>query len=78
MVNRYTGMAPYDARKAKGLFGVKHHLELHAKHDRLYPNIDIGDKVNIYTKKKRFDTNIRAPGLLSIIISITLSRSMDR
>ena len=41
--------------KDKSLLAVKQNLELHTKHDRLHLNINIGDKVKIYTKKKRFD-----------------------
>ena len=55
MVNRSIGMTPYEARKDKNLLNVKQNLELHAKHDRLYPDINVGDKVKIYTKKKIFD-----------------------
>ena len=55
MVNRSIGMTPYEARQDKKILNVKQNLELHAKHDRLYPNINVGDKVKIYTKKKIFD-----------------------
>ena len=55
MVNRSIGMTPYEARTDKNLLTVKQKLELHAKHDRLYPDINVGDKVKIYTKKKIFD-----------------------
>ena len=53
MVNSSTGMTPYDARKERKHIDVKQNLELRAKHARKYPDINVGDKVNIYTKKKR-------------------------
>ena len=52
MVNRSKGMTPYEARADKNLLNVTQHVELHAKHDRLYPDINVGDKVKLYTKKK--------------------------
>ena len=55
MVNRSTGMTPCEARKGKHLLNVKQNLELHAKHDRLYPDINVGDKAKIFTKKKICD-----------------------
>ena len=54
MVNRSTGMTPYEAKKDKKMLNAKQHLELHARHDRLYLDINVGDKVKIYTKKKIF------------------------
>ena len=55
MVNNSTGMTPYEARKERNHIDVKQNLELRAKHTRKYPDINVGDKVKIYTKKKRFD-----------------------
>jgi hypothetical protein len=55
MINRTTHMTPYDARKPKNELEVKQHIVLKAKHNRLYPDINIGDKVKIYVKKKTFD-----------------------
>ena len=34
---------------------VKINLELHAKHKRKYPEINIGDSVRVVQKKKAFD-----------------------
>ena len=45
MINRW---------KPKNELSVKHNIILHAKHNRMYPDINIGDKVRIYTKKKTF------------------------
>ena len=55
MVNKSTGMTPYEARKERNHIDVKQNLELRAKHTRKYHDINVGDKVNIYTKKKRLD-----------------------
>ena len=53
MVNNSTGMTPYEATKERS--HITQNLELRAKHTRKYPDINVGDKVKIYTKKKRFD-----------------------
>ena len=53
MVNNSTGMTPYEARKERNRIDVKQNLELRAKHTRKYPDINVGDKVKIYTTKKR-------------------------
>ena len=55
MVNNSTGMTPCEARKERNHIHVKQNLELRAKHARTYPDINIGDNVKIYAKKKRFD-----------------------
>ena len=55
MVNNSTGMTPYEARKERNHIDVKQNLELRAKHTRKYPDINVGDKVKIYTTKKIFD-----------------------
>ena len=54
MIHRTTHMTPYDARKPKNELEVKHNIILKAKHNRKYPDINVGDKAKIYTKKKIF------------------------
>ena len=54
MVNNTTHMTLYEARKPKNQLIVENNLEAKAKRNRLYPNINVGDKVKIYTKKKTF------------------------
>ena len=54
MVNRITKLTPDKARDDKNLLTVKANLELHSNHKRKYPNIDVGDTVRIYMKKKNF------------------------
>jgi transposase InsO family protein len=46
-----TKMTPNDARKDKNILEVKNNLELHRVHKRKYPDISVGDRVKIYTKK---------------------------
>ena len=47
------GMSPNDARKAKNEAEVRDNLYKKAKHNRIYPNIEIGDMVRIYKKKDK-------------------------
>ena len=55
MVNNSTDMTPYEAKKERSHMDAKQNLELRAKHTRKYHDINLGDKVKIYNKKKRFD-----------------------
>ena len=55
MVHRVTGMTPYEAKKERNHLEIRHNLQLHAKRNRSYPDINVGDRVKIYTKKKRFE-----------------------
>ena len=55
MVHSVTGMTPYEARKPKNTLDVLQQLEMHAKRNRIYPDIHLGDHVKIYTKKKKYD-----------------------
>ena len=48
-------MTPYEARKERNHIAVKQNLELRDKRTRKYHDINVGDKVKIYTKKKIFD-----------------------
>ena len=54
MINRTTHMTPYDARKPKNQLIVQNNIIANAKRNRIYPDINVGDKVKIYTKKKLF------------------------
>ena len=47
------GMSPNDARKPKNEAEVSDNLYKKAKHNRIYPNIEIGDMVRIYKKKDK-------------------------
>ena len=55
MEHSATKMTPMQAREPKNLIKVKLHLELKRKSTRKYPDIEIGSKVKIYTKKKQFE-----------------------
>jgi hypothetical protein len=54
MVNRNTKMTPERARDKKNSMDVKLNLEIHKVKNRKYPELDVGDHVRIYTKKKNF------------------------
>jgi hypothetical protein len=58
MVHRITKMTPYDARKPKNQLIVKHNLELNAKRGRIYPDINIGDKVKNIQRKNHSIKNM--------------------
>jgi len=52
MVHSSTGFTPNDARKPQNELNVYLNMELKAKHNRKYPEINIGDRVFIYMKRK--------------------------
>ena len=54
MVNRSTKLTPNEARDKKNVLTVKTNLELHRVKKRKYPDINVGDSVRVYTKKKNF------------------------
>ena len=54
MVHRSHNMTPHDASLDKNSLNVKLKLEMNRKNNRKYPDINIGDKVKIYRKKKQF------------------------
>ena len=54
MKHRMTKMTPNDARAKKNFLEVKTNLELNRISKRKYPEINVGDSVRIYTKKKNF------------------------
>jgi hypothetical protein len=55
MVSSVTDMTPDKARDKKNTLDVKLNLEMHRVRKRKYPEIDVGSRVRIYTKKKQFD-----------------------
>jgi hypothetical protein len=48
-------MTPNEARKPENELKVETNLQLKAKHTRIYPEIEIGDKVRLYQKKTKMD-----------------------
>jgi hypothetical protein len=54
MVNRSTKLTPNEARDKKNILAVKTNLELHRVKKRKYPDVNVGDSVRVYTKKKNF------------------------
>ena len=55
LVSSITHHTPVEAMKDGNKFDVKVNLELHAKHTRKYPNINVGDMVKVYKKKDKLD-----------------------
>ena len=55
MVNRTTGLTPYDAREKKNEAHVRTMLEINAIRKRKYPDLKVGDRVKIYKKKDKLD-----------------------
>ena len=55
MTHRTTGVTPYEAKKARSHLGVKQKSQLHAKRNRSHPELNVGDKAKVYTKKGRFE-----------------------
>ena len=55
MVNRTTGLTPYEAREPKNEAHVRTMLEVNAIHKRKYPDLKVGDEVKLYHKKDKLD-----------------------
>jgi hypothetical protein len=55
MKSSVTNFTPTETRNPDNLVYVKIYLELNRKQNRRYPNIEVGDKIKIYKKKKLFD-----------------------
>jgi hypothetical protein len=51
-------MTPATAHKKENKIEVKTHIEIKAKRNRKYPDLQIGDKVKIYVKKNKFQKSI--------------------
>ena len=54
MKNTATNMTPADAKKPINIFEVKSNSEIHRIKKRIYPDVEEGDQVRVYTKKKHF------------------------
>ena len=55
MVNRTTGLTPYEATLPKNEAHVRTMLEINAIRKRKYPDLKVGDKVRLYSKKDKLD-----------------------
>ena len=51
MISSITKLTPSEAREPQDAFGVNIDLELHRRHTRKYPIIEIGDTVKLYKKR---------------------------
>ena len=47
-------MTPEDATKTENEYGVKTNLEIKARHDRRYPELEVGDVVRKFKKSEKF------------------------
>lgn len=54
MKHRMTKMTPNQARDKKNILEAKSNLEINRISKRKYPEINVGDSVRVYTKKKNF------------------------
>ena len=66
MVSSATRMTPLEARKKKNEFEVKLNISLQAKRNRTYPEVEVGDSVEIMRKtglseKERNSHWVRTP-----------------
>ena len=52
LIHSATKMTPADAAKKENELEAKNNMELRAKHNRKYPPLNVGDKVQILRKKK--------------------------
>ena len=48
-----TKFTPSDARKNMNHLAVKINMEIKAKRGRVYPDVNVGDNVKMFRKKKR-------------------------
>ena len=55
MVNRTTGLTPFQASEKKNEAHVRTMLEINAIRKRKYPAIKVGDRVKVYNKKDKLD-----------------------
>ncbi len=55
MVRSGTDMTPNDANKEENEFEAKTNMEIKRINNRKYPELNVGDKVRIYKKRKVFD-----------------------
>lgn len=52
MKHSATGLTPKDARKPSNQFKVKLNITMMGKKNRVYPELDVGDEVKIFRKRK--------------------------
>ena len=52
MKHSATGFTPKDARKPSNELKVKLHLNMNAKRKPVYPDLNVGDEVKIFRKRK--------------------------
>ena len=78
MKSSITKFTPHEAKQTDNHMDVKINLELHAKKKRKYPDINVGDSVRVYQKKKIFDKEGVPAGRQRHSRSKTYRRILDR
>ena len=53
MKHSATGFTPKEARKPSNQFKVKFNLSMKGKKNRVYPELDVGDEVEIFRKENQ-------------------------
>ena len=62
MASSITKLTPAEASEPENIFDVKLNLEIHRRHTRKYPTIEIGDKVNYIRRTIKLIKNIKVFG----------------
>jgi hypothetical protein len=53
LVSSATGYTPADAKKPQNELNVRSKLLMNAKRDRIYPELNVGDRVKVYKKSQK-------------------------
>ena len=78
MKHSATSFTPKDARKPSNELKVKLHLNMNAKRNRVYPEIEVSDHVRIFRKKKPNEKERVGNFSTNVYTVEKLTRSWDR
>jgi hypothetical protein len=70
MVNRTTDLKPSEAVKRDNFAEAKMNMEHHAKHERKYDEIKVGDRVRLYRKRKRVGEKEEVPVWSKVAVEV--------
>jgi hypothetical protein len=62
-VHSATGLVPNEARRERNEFKAKLNVSVNAKKERIYPTLEVGDKVKIMRKKAITEKERTSPWL---------------
>ena len=71
-------LTPAEARKPENLTIVKSNLELKRQHQRTYPQIELGDTINIYKKKDKLDKENKSVWLPGLHTVENIKKDLDK